>query len=451
MLLLLVNFNMTGRDNKSKVFAYIFGIIAGIVIIYISISSILPQKNLDSDRQTKDNKSITVIAYGNNSFGQLGKPSYELNTNLNHIEVSEDVDQIAVGRNFAVLLYKSGNVSTWGGNEWGQLGYETPGTYYHPELLQIPNISGITKVDAKNNHTLLLKDDGRVFSFGSNFSGQLGTGDNSDSSKPILVEGINDAIDIAAGYKFSLALSKDGFVWGWGATCDNTARAEADVWWKSITSGMSKIDGGYYDATADSLVQYDKTEYCVNEDIVGILSRTPVKIKNLEGITNVTAGYGHALALKNDGSVWSFGCNTFQQLGRVTSKKEENQNAQKIVGLPKIRLVSAGYRHSLAISVDGNVWGWGLNNHGQLGTKTDKELEIIPVKIPIDNVNTITAGFDYSIALKNDGTVWGWGMNRDKFLIDSEDEFIAEPVELKNFKNVKLVAASGENITALSN
>ncbi len=440
---------MSKEKNNSKLVIYGVFFLLAVVAVYISISNIFVKKEIGLKNETQDKNISSLTLYGNNSFGQLGKPSYELNSNVNRLEFSDDVAQMASGRNYTVLLFKNGKVKSWGGNEWGQLGYETVGSYYNPTPKDI-EVEDIVKVDTKNNHTLLLKKDGTVLSFGSNFSGQLGSGDNKDSFKPEVVKGLENIKDIAAGYKFSIVLKEDGSVWGFGASCDKSTKAEADKWWKSITSGMSRIDGGYYDATSDSLVQYDKSEYCVNEDIVGILSKVPVKVKNLENITALSVGYGHGLALDSEGSVWSFGCNTFQQLGRITQKKEDNQGAQKIEGLPKIKTVYAGYRHSLAIAEDGSVWGFGLNNHGQLGLKTAEDLVSVPVKIPIDNVTMIVAAFDYSLALKKDGTVWGFGINRDRFLNDSESEFVFDPIKLKNFDKVSFLSASGQNVTALT-
>ena len=432
--------------RKKVLIPLAFGLIALVVVLNLKDRNLRPylSANLGNPNISKISN---LVAHGNNSFGQLAKVSNNLATGTEFVPIQWDIKDIAVGRNYSLVTTKEGKVWSWGGNEWGQLGYKTGDNYFSEVPKEIPGLSGIQKVSTSNNHALAIREDGSVMAFGSNFSGQLGTGDNIDSAEPLEVKDLGNVKDIAAGYKFSAALKNDGTVWGWGAMCDSNVKKEAEEWWKTVSVGsLESEEGGYYDPTSGALALVDKNEYCINEDIVGILSRTPIQIKNLEKITDISAGYGHVLALNGDGTVSSFGCNTYKQLGRETAKREDNRNPTRIEGVADVQMVSAGYRHSLVLKKDGTVWGWGLNNHRQLGTDTVSEEQVKPIQLPINDVVSIIAGYDYSIALKKDGTVWAWGMNLQRWFEDSDKEYIETPVQLSRFKDVKKIAASGGNL-----
>jgi len=88
----------------------------------------------------------------------------------------------------------------------------------------------------------------------------------------------------------------------------------------------------------------------------------------ITSIIAIAAGAGHSLALKNDGTVWSWGFNQLGQLGDSTTM--DRNIPVKVIGLTGITEVSAGGGHSLALKNDSTLWSWGYNNQGQLGDGT---------------------------------------------------------------------------------
>jgi alpha-tubulin suppressor-like RCC1 family protein len=123
----------------------------------------------------------------------------------------------------------------------------------------------------------------------------------------------------------------------------------------------------------------------------------------------MAGGGEHTLALKDDGTVWSWGTNTSGQLGDGTTTMRAVPI--QIASLANVVAVAAGAAHSLALKSDGTVWAWGKNSTGQLGDGTST-LRLSPIQVPnLTDVMAIAAGADHSVAMKSDGTVWTWGRN----------------------------------------
>ena len=85
-------------------------------------------------------------------------------------------------------------------------------------------------------------------------------------------------------------------------------------------------------------------------------------------IPQISGGGYHSLALKSDGTVWSWGRNNFGQLGN--SKRSKKNTPVPVINLEDVIAIAAGTWHSMALKSDGTVWMWGRNNYGQLGDGT---------------------------------------------------------------------------------
>src|SRR5207249_3338614 len=130
------------------------------------------------------------------------------------------------------------------------------------------------------------------------------------------------------------------------------------------------------------------------------------------------AGEFHALALKSDGTVWAWGLNNSGQLGTRTGHCSGNTSCStvpvKVDTLTGITAIAGGWNHTLALKSDGTVWAWGDNSAGQLGDNTTTTRSApIQVKGPggsgfLTSGRLLSAGSHHSLAVKSDGTVWGW-------------------------------------------
>ena len=87
----------------------------------------------------------------------------------------------------------------------------------------------------------------------------------------------------------------------------------------------------------------------------------------LFGNTSFEAGYDHSLYIKNDGSLWAVGDNTYGQLGDGTTTDRITPVQIESSG---VTMVSASFEHSMYLKSDGSLWAMGRNNSGQLGDGT---------------------------------------------------------------------------------
>jgi len=162
-----------------------------------------------------------VWSWGDNEYGQLGDNT---NTNRsspvlvvgNHSFISIACHHFSdlYGSKMAAALKSNGQVWTWGTNYYGELGNDTLTNASSPVLV-VGNHSFI-KVVCGGFHMLALKENGEVWAWGRNHKGQLGVFDDYDRSSPVLVVGNHSFIDIRAGRELSLALKSNGELWKWG-------------------------------------------------------------------------------------------------------------------------------------------------------------------------------------------------------------------------------------------
>ena len=116
------------------------------------------------------------------------------------------------------------------------------------------------------------------------------------------------------------------------------------------------------------------------------------------------------LAIKTNGTLWGWGRNPFGELG--LGHKNEVYTAQQVAaGSTWSAISSDGAGHVLGIKPNGTLWGWGSNQHGQLGTGnfTDR---LVPTQAgTVTTWKSVAAGGDRSYAIRTDGTLWAWGEN----------------------------------------
>ena len=209
---------------------------------------------------------------------------------------------------------------------------------------------------------------GNLFTWGNGFGGQLGINNQDIKGTPVttFAGGANwKQVGGSGQLGGSVAIKTDGTLWTWGSNCgDNTATNRS----------------------------------------------TPVT--TFAGGTNwkqVSPGGLHMAAIKTDGTLWTWGYNIQGQLGDNTTT-DRSTPVTTFVGGTNWKQVSAGFYHTVAIKTDGTLWTWGSNNVGQLGTNNTTTIST-PVTTFAGGTNwkQASCGGSGCGAIKTDGTLWLWG------------------------------------------
>lgn len=334
----------------------------------------------------------TVWAWGVDAYGQLGNGEYTTDCppavvlGQGGSGVLTNVVAVAGGLMFTVALRSDGTVWTWGDNEYGEFGdgsdtwvYASPVEALLAPDLPLTNIVAVAT--AGGLHTVALRSDGTVWAWGGNEYGQLGCGYTSNySNVPMCVLGpsgtgcLTNVVAVSAGAFFSMALTADGRVWTWG---DNT--------WGELGDGTN-------------------TSRSLPVQVVGVGGGG-----SLTDIVSLASGIFHQVALGGNGTVYTWGYNGDGELGDGTTTDESSPVS--VVGssgtgcLTGMVSVSAGMEHTVALRSDGTVWSWGGNMMGELGDGTTTN-RTAPVQVVGPNgsgvlteVVAVAAGIFNTVAL----------------------------------------------------
>ena len=275
--------------------------------------------------------------------------------------------RVAGGDRFSLGLKGNGRVFAWGANESGQLGEGTLDVQTSP--VQVSLLDSVATFSVGARHALAVRSDGSVWAWGDGGAGRLGGGDDANRPAPFAVPGLPVSRGVAAGAAHSLAVGADSSIWGWGV------------------NGCGQVGDG----TANP-------SYAV-----------ATRARSFGGAVSAAAGLQHSLAVHSNGSIWSWGCNSYGQLGNGTW--EARLVPMPVGGIARAVAVAAGRAHSLALTADGSVYAWGLNSSGQLGDGTVNDSRS-PLRIALPGIAVaVAAGRNHSLALLADGRVFAWGEN----------------------------------------
>jgi len=422
---------------------------------------------------------IVIVGTQDQSYLVYYSP-FVANFSASAVAGSTDPDVIVTGAAYPGSLAPLTPMA-WGNNSAGQLGDST--TTHRLEPVQVSGLTGVAAIAAGITqdlghpaHSLALKSDGTVWSWGSNSSGQLGNGSTTDSPTPVEVVGpggagnLTDVIAVAAQGQHSVALKRDCTgvteVWAWGDNAvgqlgDGSANASStpvQVVDSGGTGGLTDVIAVAVGAQHSVALKADRTVWAWGANIFGQLGdgtnlerRIPVQVSGLSDVIAIGAGGYHCLALKQDGSVWAWGHNDWGELGDGTTI---NRPAPvQVIGLGNVGLpadvigiaAGGGGGHSLALKRDGTIRAWGLNAQGGLGDGTTTNQSVpVPVTGLTDAIAIAGGGF-HSLALKGDRTVWGWGANNFGQLGDGTVTDSLVPVQVHGLARAVLIAAGHEH------
>lgn len=399
----------------------------------------------------------TIWSWGDNSYGQLGDGTYNVHFTPQQIGSANDWVSISAGTTHSMAIKADGTLWAWGNNSNGQLGDGT--TNWSNVPIQIGSANTWIKIAAGGYHSLAVKTNGTVWSWGENSYGQLGNGTFNNNPTPAAITGLNDCRFVTAGEYNSFVIKADGSLWDFGDNSysqlgdGTTTNRNVPVGitypytsgWISVTAGTYhtmaiRSDGKLYAWGSNAYGQF------MNGNITS--TTTPLEIAGYYNQVAVTAGYGHTLVLLADGHVWGSGYNFQGQLGNGGNNDHWWRIDLRSPTTAWVTMAS-GYGHTLALRDNGTLWGWGYNLAGQLGDGTLTN-HTAPTQIgTANNWVSVATGYSHTLALRADGSLWATGYNFNGALGDGSSIDQPSFIQIGNYYGWTSVAVGEESSFAL--
>ena len=404
----------------------------------------------------------TLWAWGTNSSGQVGDSTTSTRAAPVQVDAGTTWALAVAGASHTVAVKTDGTLWSWGSNASGQLGLGAVDALAHPTPVQVGVLTNWKftgqSLNAGDDFTLAVKTDGTLWSWGSNGSGQLGNGITTTAPSPVQIGSATTWASVAAGIGFSAAIRSDGTLWTWGLNSsgqlgDGTlgpstspAQIGTATNWQLLMLGSSfsmavKTDGTLWSWGANGYGQLGQ-----GGDDIAVHGNIPTQVGTATTWQAIASGASSSLAVKTDGTLWSWGANGNGQLG-YTGHLPLPVAAQ----FGAVSMAAGGDGHSLAIKSDGTLWAWGNNSNGQLGLgSSDDSPHVAPAQVaPGAQWTTVAAGGAHAAAVKSDGTLWAWGYNGYGQLGDGTTIQRNSPVQIGSASNWLTVAAGYYHTLAL--
>lgn len=295
--------------------------------IQVGSLSVWAQTSVSNQNAGAVRTNGTLWTWGDNSRGQIGQGYSNQNfSRSSPVQIGSDTNwsQVSTGGGYAFAAVKTtGELWTWGGNDYGQLGQNN--RIFRSTPTQVGTLTNWYQVSVGGIFSFAIKTNGTLWSWGRNFDGQLGQNDRVNRSSPVQVGALTDWSQVSAGNSgMCAAIKTNGSLWTWGT--------------------------GYAGQTGQNDTAYRSS---------------PVQVGVLTNWARVSAGQDFCAAIKTDGTMWVWGNNQNGQLGQNNLVKRSSPT--QVGALTNWSQLSTGSSHCAVAKTDGTLWTWGNNNVGQLG------------------------------------------------------------------------------------
>jgi len=356
---------------------------------------------------------------------------------------------------------------TWGENAYGKLGNNSSGGGRSTPITTFAGGSNWKQV-ASGQHMAAIKTDGTLWTWGRNNAGQLGDNTTIHRSTPVTTfAGGTNWKQVATGNTYTAAIKTDGTLWTWGSSgfgqlgTNTTVSRSTPVTTLSGGANWKQVDcGGYHTAA----IKTDGTLWTWGVNSFGQLGDntttgriTPVT--TFAGGTNwkqvSCAGY-HTSAIKTDGTLWVWGSNYFAKLG-INDTTNRPTPVTTFAGGTNWKQVACGGNFTSAIKTDGTLWVWGQNSYGQLGINlglsTNSRTTPVTTFAGGTNWKQVSCGYHNTLAIKTDGTLWTWGRNNNAQVGDNTATDRSTPVTTfaggTNWKQIDITSFQSASVAAI--
>lgn len=320
--------------------------------------------------------------------------------------------RLVLGTTHSCWLRETGEVLCWGSNADGELGDGTADG--RAKAKPVIDIEGIVRLTARSAQTCAIDSDEALWCWGKNNWGQLGAATAANfRTTPVMVESVGEVSRASAGVLHTCAVRTDGSAWCWGANSDG-----------ALGRGTA--------ATS---------------------AEPPAAVNDLSGVSEVSAGQTFGCAVRESaGTVACWGRNTNAQLGDGSAMTR--LAPVDVTGLPsKAKSVATGVAHACALLESGDVYCWGANDFGQVGSGAASGTDVMSAA-KVSGINAdvvaIAAGGQTTCALRSGGVLACWGLNNFKQIVDSPDGFRAAATDVVGVSNVEFMGVGTGHVCAAS-
>jgi len=383
--------------------------------------------------------TLTVRATSTVAANRSGTATVTVKPDLPPVMTEANVDRIATGRT-SYLVKDNGSIWSAGRNLYGQLGVgdTTDRRAFTP--LDPTSVMGLTfnalSVYGYNStaHVLALTKEkvegegGVLYTWGYNNYGQLGNGNTTKQTRPVMTT-LRDTVKfkaVSAGMYFSAAIDMEGRLWTWGYNSDgqlgtgNTTRVgtpqlmPTTLRFRAVACGERSMygittDGKLYAWGSNSSGRLGDgtttSRRTPGQVIVGGNPNTPIKAV-------ACRSHGHALILTELGDLYACGPNAYGQLGTGNTTNTSKTPPVKVSASVKFDTIATGHYFSMALTADGNLYAWGQNTYGQLGNgNTTRQTSPVWVNYGAMKYRAMAGGEYTSMAITDEGRLYFWGYN----------------------------------------
>ncbi|KAH9717222.1 Ultraviolet-B receptor UVR8 [Citrus sinensis] len=356
-----------------------------------------------------------VCSWGRGEDGQLGHGDAEDRlspTQLSALDGHEIVSVTCGADHTTAYSESCMEVYSWGWGDFGRLGHGNSSDLFTPLPIKALHSLRVKQIACGDSHCLAVTVEGEVQSWGRNQNGQLGLGTTEDSLVPQKLqafEGVSIKM-VAAGAEHSVAVAEDGELYGWG-------------WGRYGNLGLG-----------------DRNDRLIPEKVATVdLQR--------EKMVMVACGWRHTISVSSSGRLYSYGWSKYGQLGHGDFKDHLVPCQLEALRESFISQISGGWRHTMAVTSDGKLYGWGWNKFGQVGVGDNVDhCSPVQVKFPLDQkVVQISCGWRHTLAVTERQNVFSWGRGTNGQLGHGESSDRNSP---KIIEPLSLDGSKGQNIAS---
>ena len=308
--------------------------------------------------------------WGRGISGQLGNNAVtDRSTPITTFAGGTNWIQVSGGYSHSAVIRSDESLWVWGQGIYGLLGNNAVTDRSTP-ITTFAGGNNWKQVSCGANHTTAIKNDGSLWIWGYNSSGQLGTNDTFSRSTPVTTfAGGTNWKQVSGGVNHTAAIKTDGSLWIWGQGANAELGNNAGT---NRSTPITTFAGG-------------------------------------NNWKQVSCGTNYTAAIKTDGSLWTWGFGTSGQLGNNATTNRSTP-VTTFAGGNNWKQVFCGTNHTAAIKTDGTLWLWGAGSTGRLGNSAATNRST-PITTFAGGTNwkQVSGGASHTAAIKTDGTLWTWG------------------------------------------